>query len=207
MPALPASNTFASPVDDYAPGVLQSTCDPVAKPGVEAFRKLVLGAVGGGAGSISRVCPAEGAKPTEHAEGRAWDWSVRVDVPADAARVDAVLAWLLSPDDKGNANAMFRRAGLQYIIWDTRIWSVRTKDWQPYTGPSPHTDHVHFSFGWDGALGKTSLYQDGAAPVPVPPTPGPVPVEPVARGPRIAALLVGMVAGAVVGSAVRRRWR
>lgn len=211
MTSLPSADSFASPVDDYAPGVLQSTCDATPKPGVLAFSKLVLSAVGGKNGRISAVCPEPGAKPCEHAEGRAWDWMVLAANPEDAARADAVIAWLLSSDSAGHANAMFRRAGLQYIIWNNRIWSVRTKDWQPYTGPNPHIDHVHFSFGWDGALGKTTLYGGGdvtPTPPPAPPGPGPAPVEPVSRGARMAGLLVGVVAGAVVGSAiVRRTWR
>ena len=192
---LPAHGWFHGPVDPYAPVVLQSTCDPTAKPGVEAFRKLVLDAVGGGAGSIDRACPPAGAKPSEHAEGRAWDWAVRADVPEDVARVDTVLAWLLAPDEMGNAHAMFRRAGLQYIIWNGQIWSVRTKEWQPYTGPSPHTDHVHFTFGWDGALGKTSLYQSGG--VPTPGLPGSPPVELQKASPwgRVFAAASGVVIG------------
>ena len=26
------------------------------------------------------------------------------------------------------------------------------RGWAPYYGVSPHTDHIHFSFNWDGAL-------------------------------------------------------
>lgn len=217
MAALPSPDSFTGAVEDYAPVVLQSTCDPTDKPGVLAFRKLVLDAVGGGAGGTIRACPPPGSNPSEHAEGRAWDWSVSADKPEDVARVDAVLGWLLSPDAKGNANAMFRRAGLQYIIWNRQIWSVRTKDWQPYKGTHPHTDHVHFSFGWDGALGKTSLYEEGGAPLPPeppqpeppqpePPQPSPIPpgIEEASVAPLVLAGMVGAVVAFVVARSVSR---
>lgn len=39
------------------------------------------------------------------------------------------------------------RLSVTYVIWNRRIYDVRNgKGWQPYTGPSPHTDHVHVSF-------------------------------------------------------------
>lgn len=44
--------------------------------------------------------------------------------------------------------AHIRRSGgvLWYMIWNRTIWSA-THQWQPrpYSGPSPHTDHMHFS--------------------------------------------------------------
>jgi peptidoglycan hydrolase-like protein with peptidoglycan-binding domain len=30
--------------------------------------------------------------------------------------------------------------------------------WRPYSGESDHTDHVHFSFSWDGAMKRTSWW-------------------------------------------------
>lgn len=39
------------------------------------------------------------------------------------------------------------RLRVTYIIWNRRIWDSRNgKGWQPYSGTSPHTDHVHISF-------------------------------------------------------------
>jgi hypothetical protein len=42
---------------------------------------------------------------------------------------------------------------LRYVIWDHVIWSA-SNAWQPrpYQGPSPHTEHAHFSFSYDTAL-------------------------------------------------------
>lgn len=43
------------------------------------------------------------------------------------------------------ANA--RRLSVTYVIWNRRIYDVRNgKGWTSYSGPSPHTDHVHISF-------------------------------------------------------------
>lgn len=200
--SLPISDSYTSPVDAYAGDAPAGGCDPVDKPGVLAFRKLVLAAVGGGAGGISRPCAL--GEPSDHHEGRAWDWSVRADTPADVARVDEVLAWLLASDAKGDAHAMLRRAGLRYILWNSRTWSVRTKDWQPYTGTNPHTDHVHFSFGWPGARGETSLYREEPQPQPPkPPNPKPPGVEPAPDSPAATASYpLAFAAGAAAGLAL-----
>ncbi len=148
------------PVDDYAvPEKARTGCVQTAQPGVLAFRDVVRAAYGGGVGGIVRPC-TDGAE-SEHFEGRAWDWPMSATDPAEASRVEALLAELLAPDARGQAHAMFRRAGLRYLIWNRRLWSVRNKNWVAYDSPphpSPHTDHVHFSFGWPGALAQTSLY-------------------------------------------------
>lgn len=41
---------------------------------------------------------------------------------------------------------------LRYIIYNRRIWS-ESSGWveHPYTGPSPHTEHAHFSFSYSPA--------------------------------------------------------
>ena len=47
-----------------------------------------------------------------------------------------------------------------YIIWNRKIWGAYLPDqgWRTYTGPNPHTDHVHVSFSWAGALKQTSWW-------------------------------------------------
>jgi peptidoglycan hydrolase-like protein with peptidoglycan-binding domain len=37
------------------------------------------------------------------------------------------------------------------------------RGWADYHGSSPHTDHIHFSFTWNGAMGKTSWWTGVAA--------------------------------------------
>jgi hypothetical protein len=44
------------------------------------------------------------------------------------------------------AVAQRARLGVTYVIWDRRIWSDTRRGWRSYSGPTPHTDHVHISF-------------------------------------------------------------
>ena len=107
---------------------------------------------------ITNGCAVRGR--SEHKEGRAWDWAVSAHDRADAARASALLNWLLKKDARGKKYGNARRLGIMYIIWNRRIWgSAHAKDgWRPYTGAHPHTDHVHFSFGWAGAMRRTSFW-------------------------------------------------
>ena len=182
LPALPAAAApeTVSPsaaIEVLAPYQGQTACDPVARPGVVQFRDLVLAAYPGtGDSGIVRSCTVGGT--SEHKEGRAWDWRVNTANPDDVLRVDDLMTWLLAPDEFGNAAAMARRLGVMYVIWDSRIWKSyqASRGWQPYTGASPHTDHVHVSFSWAGALGATSYWTGSVAPVmpsPIPPPPPP----------------------------------
>jgi murein DD-endopeptidase MepM/ murein hydrolase activator NlpD len=43
--------------------------------------------------------------------------------------------------------------GVKYVIWRKRIWSVarQSEGWRPYSGISPHYDHVHVSTYGDSA--------------------------------------------------------
>ncbi len=87
-------------------------------------------------------------------------------------------SWLFATDRYGNTRAMARRLGLMYVIWNHKIWSASKPGagWRPYTGPNPHTDHMHFSFSVLGAQGKTSFWS-GAVPASLrtPPKPAPAP--------------------------------
>jgi len=173
---LPSASSFTGPVDALVDSGLQATCDPTLKPGTVAFRKLLLTEVGGRDAGIERACSIGGK--SEHKEGRAFDWGVNAFDPVEAGMAERVIAWLLASDEHGNEYAMLRRSGVQYIIWNRRIWSIRSRQWEPYTGPIPHTDHVHFTLNWPGAMAQTSLYASlgvtpsiGPAPPPGPPTP------------------------------------
>jgi hypothetical protein len=178
LPAIPSSADMGGPPEPYAtPETIE--CDPAPKPGVEAFRDWVMSTFGGESFGIGRDCDI--GKPSDHHEGRAWDWKVDASSPDDQARVHAFFDWLFAADPDGNIDAMFRRTGLSYLIWDRMSWYAWRRDWQPYTRENPHTDHVHFSFGTPGAMGETSFYRWlGMEPKPVP-LPGPPPSEPVER--------------------------
>jgi len=67
-----------------------------------------------------------------------------------------------------------------YMIWNRHIFKLYDADagWQSYSGESAHTDHVHFSFGWNGALKTTSYWDKTVAPVSFGPN-GPPHITPV----------------------------
>lgn len=145
------------PIEDYAvsdtPG-----CDPTEKAGVVAFRAFILGAIGGRDYGIVRPCDKGG--PSDHWNGRAWDYRLDASDPTDAQRAQDLIDWLTATDANGNKHAMLRRAGITFLIWNHQVWSTKMgMTWKPYTGVSPHTDHIHISFGWPGALAQTSLYR------------------------------------------------
>ena len=55
----------------------------------------------------------------------------------------------------------------RYVIWDRRIWSVRT-EWEPrpYLGPNPHRTHLHVSVAHStvGRLSRRSWLGLGIVP-------------------------------------------
>ena len=162
----PRGRGFAPPsvsgIDPYAAYDPQRVCDPVAKPGTVALRDLLLRTHPGTRSlGISRTCTARGT--SEHKEGRAFDWGVRADRPQERAAAESVLRQLLATDSAGNRHALARRLGVMYLIWDRQIWSSYSaaRGWRPYGGANAHTDHVHLSLSWDGAMGRTS-YWSGA---------------------------------------------
>ncbi|MDO8119824.1 hypothetical protein Q6346_00680 [Isoptericola sp. b490] len=137
----------------------QLFCDPTPKPGTAYLAHLALSYFGQGhLAGISRACTVGGR--SEHKEGRAFDWAVSVDVPAQKAAGDAFVQWLtaVGPDGKVGYNA--RQLGVMYIIWNRHIWLNTSADaaWRDYHGPSPHTDHVHVSLTWAGAYERTPWY-------------------------------------------------
>jgi hypothetical protein len=124
---------------------------------------------GVGVGSISRACNIGGT--SEHKEGRAWDASLSAASPSGRATADRIFEWLLKEDKYGNEAAMARRLGIMYMIWNKQIWGS-WGGWETYCKVkngvckdpddggvlNPHTDHIHFSFTWDGAKKLTTYY-------------------------------------------------
>lgn len=180
-----------TPPEDYAPPLSVTTCDPDPKPGVEAFRDFVMSHLGGRDLGIGRG----GCGSSEHHEGRAWDWGMNANDPEEVARVHELLDWLFSPDSvSGEPNSNFRRVGLRYVIWNRRIWSARNKAWSDYDGVNPHTDHVHMSWDWPGALAETSFYRWLAG--------DERPPAPSSRWPAAAVFLLTAAAGWALAAAV-----
>lgn len=160
-PATGPASAYPAPatVETYSPYLGQVSCDPAAKPGTVALAEVVLAHYGQGRSSgISRACEQGGR--SEHKEGRAWDWALDVNNPAHKAAADEFVAWLVAdgPDGKPGWNA--RRLGVMYVIWNRQTWSSYKADQGllPYTGSSPHTDHVHVSLSWAGAMKRTSFW-------------------------------------------------
>lgn len=175
--APPPSPRFAASIDPYAGYDAQDQCLAVEQPGVKDFRAMVLKAYPGvgSSGPLLRACNVGGV--TEHKEGRAWDWMVKVSDPKQRAAGYELTNWLLATDAHGNRHAMARRLGVMYVMFDNRIWGsyAAGAGWKPQmltvngvkrdcaTLPSTYTtachrDHVHTSFSWAGATRKTSWW-------------------------------------------------
>jgi len=152
--AIPSPPSKALPValDARAPYEPQVSCDPRSKPGVVAFGALMTARYKIGAKGTYRPCQGD---TSEHYESRALDWMLSVNNPTQKAIADSVTAWL-----SANNGAMARRFGINYMIWNRRIWGVYApaQGWVAYRGAVPHTDHIHFSFSWDGAMKRTSWW-------------------------------------------------
>jgi hypothetical protein len=157
------------------PEIWESTCGPqdrVEQIGVVRFRAMTLAALGGGEGTIF-AC-----SHFEHEEGRAWDWMNDAANPEDAARVEAMLHWLLAPDKFGRPHEMAvgwvsptssgisasSRSGVEPNLAALRLRG------RPDAG-NCHTNHVHFAFSWAGARAQTSWFTTKPMPLAWVPTP------------------------------------
>lgn len=58
------------------------------------------------------------------------------------------------------AVANYKALGIKYVIWWRQIWTPG-KGWKPYSGPSPHTDHVHVSFNGKAPTAGQKLTDGG----------------------------------------------
>lgn len=129
-----------------------TSCDPTDRPGAMALGRLLVDTYGAGRFGISRHCTGG---VSEHHEGRAIDWMLNASNPADRAVANSALTWLTA-----NNGEVARRLGVMYVIWDRKSWRAYAPErgWTPYTGASPHTDHIHLSLTWDGAMKRTSWW-------------------------------------------------
>ena len=74
--------------------------------------------------------------PAVHSEGRALDIGFPGVAHEEGTRLVQALvknAWDL---------------GLMGVIWNRTRWSAGNENGAPYTGPSPHTDHIHVEMTW-----------------------------------------------------------
>ncbi len=210
----PTDKSFSTAIDAYPRWERESSCDPVEKRGPKYLRTLLLATYGAVSSNIVRPCTAA---DSGHEEGRALDWMVNVRVPEQKAMGDALVAWLQAPDGYGNPEAMARRLGISYVIWNNQTWRAYdpARGWTEYNGclakkkqkklwdNTCHRTHVHVSFTWDGANKRTSYYTGYVAcpaPLAVTPTPGwpPVATPTVATVPSVPVVPVVPVTGPVL---------
>ncbi len=164
--AAPPSPPLSGPVEDYSRQAKhECLAEEPHRKGVWGLRSLLLEAYPGTtSGAIWAKCGTH-SETSDHHAGRAFDWTV-IDHEAQA---EQAVDWLLATVD-GTPHMRARRMGLYYIIWDDRIWSASKREWAPYLDcdepgqdeTACHRDHVHFSFGEDGADGRTSWWRAGS---------------------------------------------
>lgn len=156
--ATPASPRFNGGIEPFTEYDGQSTCSPSTKPGMAAFMRIVHRNYGGGSLGVGRACGAGGQ--SEHKEGRAWDWAMNAGSAGDRATVQRFFNWLFATDAQCNRYAVARRIGIMYMIWNHRMFRMYDigRGWAPYSGASPHTDHVHISLTRAGGAGSVSYY-------------------------------------------------
>ncbi len=89
--------------------------------------------------------------PSEHSKGLAID--VMVSAYTDKALGDRIAGYFSGP----GAAAW----GVNNVIWNRQVTNAgRGWAWGPYTGKSPHTDHVHIDFHPDGGNGVVPVSAD-----------------------------------------------
>ena len=169
-PPTPRETAAIEPLAPYQP---QFFCRKTVEPGVKAFERLVLKAYPKtGSDGDMRGCTVGGT--SEHKDGRAWDWRADHRTKSGRRAGTSMLHWLFATDSYGNQDAMLRRLGIMYIIWNKRIWGTWSQSWQPYPCSGVtlcHVNHMHFSFDWAGAEKKTSYWTHTVAGNVEPPLP------------------------------------
>ncbi len=147
--------------------VEQTSCDPTVKPGTQKLGDLLARTYPGISWSSAYQCGDDGRR-SEHYEGRAIDWMVSARSSSQKATASAVISWLLATDSRGNKNAIARRLGVMYVIFNNQIWGTWSGAWEPYHDCATHLsvaddgrchrNHMHISLSWNGALGKTTFW-------------------------------------------------
>jgi hypothetical protein len=169
--AVPRTPSLPVAIDAFASYQGQTICSPTPKVGAVKLASLLKTTYGSASIGISRSCSTGGQ--SEHKEGRALDWMQSMRVPAQRAKVQAFLAWLLKPGADGQPAEMARRLGVMYLGWNNRFWAAYRPEagWTDLKGcttdPSKlasgydttcHRNHLHISLSWEGAMAYTSFW-------------------------------------------------
>jgi len=162
-----SSAPYLMPLEPYAGYQPQTTCRRQPKPGVLTLADWLV-ARGGGYGAIFRACT--GSSTSEHKESRAFDWVLDATSEPDQVLAAAMLEEIFAPDDTGEPNALARRMGIMYVIWDDTMYasydefvakrylSSGCRNRRTCSPTLRHRDHVHISLTRQGAKGLTSWY-------------------------------------------------
>jgi hypothetical protein len=176
--ATAAANAY-TPIEDFGWYEPQEICTPEAKPGTLALAHFLMRTYPGtGSSGISRSCTAGGT--SEHKEGRAFDWRVDASNAHQKRQALDFLKRLFASDRRGEPDALARRMGIMYVIFDDKIYgSYRGFEPADYLHSacrnlatcSPtyrHKDHMHISLTRAGGWGQSSWYrQRGVKALPV----------------------------------------
>jgi hypothetical protein len=162
-------------IEAPSPYIPQTDCDLILRQGTVALMRLLQRTYPDGVNlGILQSCSAEGIT-SEHADGRALDFGLNVKNARQHAEADAFLQWLFAPDRYGNTQAMARRLGIMYVIYNAQIRSIGDPGYSPYNpsvcgggkgdASTCHRNHIHISLSWAGALGHTSFWTGTVAAV------------------------------------------
>lgn len=107
-------------------------------------------------GYSCRPNTADKSKTSIHGVGRASDWFRNARNAAHVAQVASFIQRM-----SANGAAMARATGVQYWIWNRQQYSVKGNSVvrSKYTGPNPHTDHVHIEQNLAGSKLQTSYWR------------------------------------------------
>ena len=108
------------PVEDFASYDPQTTCTKKPRAGTVALGEWLVRTYGGGGGAVNRPCSGSGT--SEHKDGRAIDWTLDADNPADRKLAAQFLDDAFATDADGNQAALARRMGIMYIIWSDHFY-------------------------------------------------------------------------------------
>jgi hypothetical protein len=158
------------PVEDYASYDPQTRCTHKPRVGTVALGTWLVATYGGSGGAVNRPCSDSGT--SEHKDGRAVDWVLDADKPADRKLARTFLEAAFATDAEGNPAVLARRMGIMYIIWSDHFYpayhqfqpekylssSCRSK--QKCSKTLRHRDHMHISLSKAGARALTSFYVD-----------------------------------------------
>lgn len=141
-------------VDESPPGAhRESNCTGKFTVGADSLKRLVedtwmppVTSVGG----YSCRSIFGGSQTSIHGLGRAIDIMISAETATGLRTGDEIRNFMIN-----NSTTL----GVQRVIWNEHTWSADQDGWRPYTGESPHTDHLHVEINL--AASKDANLADG----------------------------------------------